>query len=102
MGDLAPLSVDALVVGGGFGGIYAVYKLRAMALSVHLFEASSRLGGVWSNHQYPGARTDTECPLYQLSIHEVFRDWNFSERFSDYKEMRAYFRPCRHCPRHQA
>lgn len=64
MGNSAPLSIDALVVGGGFGGIYAVYKLRAMGLSVHLFEASSRLGGVWSNNQDPGARIDSERPLY--------------------------------------
>lgn len=91
MEKVGPLSVDAVVVGGGFGGVYAIYKLRAMGLSVHLFEASSRLGGVWSNNQYPGACTDSECPFYQLSIHEVYRDWNFSERYSGYTEMRAYF-----------
>ena len=44
-----------------------------------------------SNRRYPGARVDSECPMYQLNIPEVYRRWHFQERFSDHNELRRYF-----------
>lgn len=41
------VSLDALVVGGGFGGLYTLYKLRENGLNAKVFEAGSGLGGVW-------------------------------------------------------
>jgi cation diffusion facilitator CzcD-associated flavoprotein CzcO len=41
-------------------------------------------------NRYPGARVDSECPFYQLNIPEVYRDWHFSQRFSDHTELRQY------------
>ena len=37
-----------------------------------------------------GARVDSECPFYQLNIPEVYKDWHFSKRFSDHRELREY------------
>lgn len=37
---------DALVVGGGFGGITELFKLREAGYSVHGFERGTYLGGV--------------------------------------------------------
>ncbi|HMS06475.1 MAG TPA: NAD(P)-binding protein, partial [Burkholderiaceae bacterium] len=37
--------VDVLIVGGGFGGMYAVYRFREMGLRVQAFEAGGDLGG---------------------------------------------------------
>lgn len=85
------ISVDALVVGAGFGGLYSVYKLRQLGLSVHLLEAGSTMGGTWHWNSYPGARVDSEFPTYQLSIHEVYKNWTWSERFPGFAEIRKYF-----------
>lgn len=41
--------------------------------------------------RYPGARVDSESPFYQLNIPEVYKTWNFSERFPDHVELREYF-----------
>lgn len=40
--------------------------------------------------RYPGARVDSETPFYQLNIPEVYKTWNFSLRFPDHNELRAY------------
>ena len=43
---------DVLVVGAGFGGVYAIWKLRQLGLNVKCFEAGSTLGGVWYWNRY--------------------------------------------------
>ncbi|VUC21570.1 unnamed protein product [Clonostachys rosea] len=83
---------DIIVVGGGFGGCYALWKFRKLGFSVHVFEAGSELGGVWHWNSYPGARVDSEMPYYQFTIPEVWRDWSWSQRFPDHAEIKAYFR----------
>lgn len=40
---------------------------------------------------YPGARVDSEVPIYQLSIPEVYNTWTFSTNYPDFKELQAYF-----------
>ena len=86
-----PIHTDVVVVGGGFSGISAIYKLRKRGLKIQAFEAGSDLGGVWYWNRYPGARVDSETPFYQLDIPEVWRTWNFKQRFPGHVELRAYF-----------
>lgn len=83
---------DVLIVGGGFGGCYSLHKFREAGFSCHLFEAGTALGGVWHWNSYPGARVDSEIPYYQFSVPEVYKDWNWSERFPGHEELKAYFR----------
>ncbi|TDZ67758.1 Baeyer-Villiger monooxygenase [Colletotrichum trifolii] len=83
---------EVLIVGGGFGGIYALHQLRRLGFRAHIVEAGSALGGVWHWNRYPGARVDSESPYYQLSIREVWKDWTWTQRFPDHNEIRAYFR----------
>lgn len=64
-------SLDAVIVGGGFSGIAQLYNLRKLGLHAKIFEAGSQLGGVWYWNQYPGARVDSEWPMYQLNIPEA-------------------------------
>jgi cation diffusion facilitator CzcD-associated flavoprotein CzcO len=85
-----PTHVDAVVVGGGFSGISALHKLRQLGLKVKVFEAGTDFGGVWYRNRYPGARVDSETPFYQLNIPEVYKTWNFSQRFPDHRELRKY------------
>jgi len=38
---------DALVVGAGFGGIYQLYKLKELGLSVKAIDFAGDVGGTW-------------------------------------------------------
>ncbi|KAJ5596170.1 Steroid monooxygenase (CpmA) [Penicillium hetheringtonii] len=85
------LSVDALVVGGGFGGIYCLYELRKLGLRTVIFEAGNELGGTWRWNCYPGAGVDSEVPEYMYSIPETWKDWTWSTNYPSYEELRRYF-----------
>lgn len=83
--------LDALIVGAGFSGLYALHRLRADGFSVRLIEASDGPGGVWQNNRYPGARVDSHVPNYEYSLEPVWRDWSWTERFPGRDELVAYF-----------
>ncbi|KAF9259345.1 FAD/NAD(P)-binding domain-containing protein [Marasmius fiardii PR-910] len=82
---------DVLIVGAGFGGVYTLHRLRQLGCSVKVFEAGSGFGGIWFWNCYPGARVDSNVPLYELSIEELWKDWTWSEKFPGYAELREYF-----------
>ncbi|KAK1657891.1 cyclopentanone monooxygenase [Colletotrichum godetiae] len=84
-------TLDVLIIGAGCGGCYSLYKLRKLGFNVHVYEAGSALGEVWHWNTYPRARVDSEMPFYQFSIPEVWRKWNWSERFPSGEELRGYF-----------
>lgn len=46
-GDDVDLDLDAVVIGGGFAGVYLLYKLRKEGFNVKLVEAGTGLGGIW-------------------------------------------------------
>jgi cation diffusion facilitator CzcD-associated flavoprotein CzcO len=89
--DGIPAELDILVVGAGFAGLYQLYRLRELGFAVQLFEAGSDLGGIWYWNCYPGARVDSHIPNYEYSLEELWRDWNWTERFPGWSELRAYF-----------
>jgi cation diffusion facilitator CzcD-associated flavoprotein CzcO len=86
------IEAEVLVIGGGFGGVYALWKFRQMGLGTKLIEAGSFYGGTWHWNRYPGARVDSETPYYQLSIPEVYKGWTYTERFPGHAEIREYFK----------
>ena len=51
-------TADVVVVGAGFSGLYALYRLRTLTLKVVCFEAGQGVGGTWYWNRYPGARVD--------------------------------------------
>ena len=83
--------LDALIIGAGFNGLYQLYRLRERGFSVRVFDAGADLGGIWYWNCYPGARVDSHVPNYEFSMEEVWRDWNWSERFPGWDELRRYF-----------
>ncbi len=84
--------LDVLVIGAGFAGLYQLDHLRRLGYNVKVFEAGSDIGGIWYWNCYPGAPVDSYEPLYQFSSEELWRDWNFSELYPSWEELRAYFR----------
>jgi cation diffusion facilitator CzcD-associated flavoprotein CzcO len=89
--DQQPTRIDALVIGAGFGGMYAVHKLSSMGLSVQGFEAGGDVGGVWYWNRYPGARCDLMSLDYCYSFSpEIEQEWTWSEQFAAQTEILAY------------
>jgi cyclohexanone monooxygenase len=83
--------LDVLIIGAGFNGAYQLYRLREAGFDVKIYEGGDCLGGIWYWNCYPGARVDTHVPNYEFSIESVWRDWNWSERFPGWEELRRYF-----------
>ena len=83
---------DAIVIGAGFAGLYALHKLRdQLGLSVRVYEAASDVGGTWYWNRYPGARCDIESVHYSYSFsEELQQDWEWSERFAGQPEILRY------------
>jgi cation diffusion facilitator CzcD-associated flavoprotein CzcO len=83
--------LDAVVVGAGFAGLYALHKLRAQGLSVRVIEAAPELGGTWYYNRYPGARCDVESVDYCYSFSdELQQEWNWSEKYATQAEILRY------------
>jgi cyclohexanone monooxygenase len=64
--------VDAVVVGGGFGGLLAGARLCGAGLhDVRIVEKGGQLGGTWYWNQYPGAQCDIESYIYLPLLEEL-------------------------------
>jgi cyclohexanone monooxygenase len=84
-------SLDVVVVGAGFGGLYALHRLRGRGLSVRVYEAGSGVGGTWYWNRYPGARCDVESLEYSYSFSpELEQEWDWSERYAPQPEILRY------------
>ncbi|MGH3564366.1 MAG: flavin-containing monooxygenase, partial [Mycobacterium sp.] len=82
---------DALVIGAGFTGMYALYRLREMGLKVFCAEAGDGIGGTWYWNRYPGARVDCQSPIYQYTFsQELLDEWEWSELFPAQPEVERY------------
>jgi len=93
MSDTTPTPhFDAVVIGAGFSGLYALHRLRnELGLSVRVFEEGSNVGGTWYWNRYPGARCDSEAFVYCYSFSkELCEEWNWSGRYPLQGELYAY------------
>lgn len=82
---------DAVVVGAGFSGLYALYKLREAGMTVRVLDAAEGVGGTWYWNRYPGARTDSQSYIYQYWFSdELLEEWDWSERFPAQEETERY------------
>ena len=84
-------TVDAVVVGGGFGGLYQLHRLRELGLTVQGFEAGDGVGGTWYWNRYPGARCDVPSLFYSFTFSEALtREWRWSEKYAAQPEILCY------------
>ena len=87
----APKTLDMVIVGAGFAGLYMLHKARAMGLSACVIEAADGVGGTWYWNRYPGARVDVESHEYSYSFSpELEQDWEWSERYAAQPELLRY------------
>ena len=84
-------TIDALVVGAGFAGLYMLHKLRQDGFSAQVVEAGSGVGGTWFWNHYPGARCDIPSVQYSYSFDpQLEQDWTWAERYSAQPEILSY------------
>ncbi len=84
-------SVDAVVIGAGFAGLYMLYKLRQLGLKARVFETGNGVGGTWYWNRYPGARCDVESLQYSYSFsEELQQEWQWTERYPKQAEILRY------------
>jgi len=84
---------DAIIIGAGFGGLYALYHLRdTMGLSVRAFDGAGGVGGTWWYNRYPGARVDApSSPFYAYTFSkELVDEWKWTETQTSQSSVLAY------------
>ncbi len=83
---------DAIVIGAGFGGIYALHKLRnEQGLNVRLFDKASDVGGTWYWNRYPGALSDSETEVYCYSFDkELLQERDFDSSYVNQPKILGY------------
>ena len=65
-------ALDALIIGGGFGGQLAAVRLQEMGITTfRLVEKAGDFGGTWYWNRYPGAQCDIEGYLYLPLLEET-------------------------------
>src|SRR5262252_4336976 len=82
---------DAIVIGAGVAGLYQLYRLRQLGLSVRCLEDGSGVGGTWYWNRYPGCRFDSESETYGYSwSKELQQEWDWKEHYSGQPENERY------------
>ena len=70
---------DAVIIGAGVGGLYALHHLRAMDLSVRVYDGAAGVGGTWWWNRYPGARVDGPgSPFYCYTFSRTVKEWDWA------------------------
>ena len=82
---------DAVIVGAGVAGLYAIYRLRKLGLRVRAYETGDGVGGTWFWNRYPGCRCDVESLEYSFSFDEdLQQEWEWPERYGTQPEILKY------------
>ncbi|MEM7097649.1 MAG: NAD(P)/FAD-dependent oxidoreductase [Pseudomonadota bacterium] len=86
-------SLDVIIIGSGFSGLYALHHLRdELGLNVRAFDGASGVGGTWWYNRYPGARVDApSSPFYAYTFsQELVNEWTWTETQTAQGDVLAY------------
>jgi cation diffusion facilitator CzcD-associated flavoprotein CzcO len=90
-GTSQPQKLDVIIIGAGLAGMYQLFRVRELGMSVRVIEAGSDVGGTWYWNRYPGARFDSESYTYGYSFSkELLQEWSWSEHFAPQPETLRY------------
>ena len=82
---------EAIVIGAGFSGLYALHRLRQLGIQTAVLEKAENVGGTWLFNRYPGARCDIESIEYSYSFSdEIQQEWVWTETMPAQPEIEAY------------
>ncbi len=82
---------DAIVIGAGFSGLYALHRLRELGVRPRVLDMAENVGGTWLFNRYPGARCDIESIEYSYSFSdEIQKEWVWTETMPAQPEVEAY------------
>ncbi|ULE33283.1 flavin-containing monooxygenase [Mycobacterium sp. IDR2000157661] len=88
---MTPDRYQAVVIGAGFSGLYALHRLREQGLRTVILEKAENVGGTWLFNRYPGARCDIESIEYSYSFsEEIQQEWVWTETMPAQPEIEAY------------
>jgi cation diffusion facilitator CzcD-associated flavoprotein CzcO len=83
--------LDAVVIGAGFAGLYALYKLREAGFNARVFEKGDGVGGTWYWNRYPGARVDIQSVEYMFTkFPDLEQEWDWTELMPAQEEIERY------------
>jgi cation diffusion facilitator CzcD-associated flavoprotein CzcO len=79
---------DVVIVGAGFSGIGAAYRIREKNpdLRLTILERRDRVGGTWDLFRYPGIRSDSD--IFTLSF--PWEPWTRPEMIADGWDIQHY------------
>ena len=84
-------TLDALIVGAGFAGLYMLHRFKQLGLNARILEAGGGVGGTWYWNRYPGARCDIPSLQYSYQFSpELEQEWEWKERYAAQPEIMAY------------
>lgn len=83
---------DAVIIGAGVSGMYALHHLREMGLSARVYDGATDVGGTWWYNRYPGARVDGPgSPFYCYTFSdELMHEWVWKETQSEQSDVLEY------------
>lgn len=83
---------DAVIIGAGVSGMYALHHLRQMGMSVRVYDGATDIGGTWWYNRYPGARVDGPgSPYYCYTFSkELMDEWDWAETQSTQHDVLEY------------
>ena len=92
MSTAAKFDHDVIIIGAGITGMYTLWKLRKLGLSVRVIEKNGDVGGTWNMNRYPGCKLDSESYTYAYSfLPELLQKWNWSHEFASQPELMEFF-----------
>ena len=59
---------DAVIIGAGYAGMYALHKIRGLGFKAQAYERVRDVGGTWFWNRYPGARWDVNSLEYSYQF----------------------------------
>ena len=76
-GSAPTQKLDVIIIGAGLGGMYQLFRVRELGMSVRVIEAGGDVGGTWYWNRYPGARFDSESYSYGYSFSKELNRYQY-------------------------